>query len=581
MSNRLTSRNLPATLAERPTMAFVRDQIQADPKLSSRQKQETVSALRTMAKAVGRPLEELPANPLYLWDKINKVLPVAAGLTEARWRNVRSLVRFALKRTGLAFVPGRYREPLAPAWEDLFRLLNGGQRPYALSRLAHYGSVNGLLPEQVSDEVVRTFVEDLKAGGLGPKARRIHRETCVLWNRAATSIAAWPKQLLTVPDHRNFYVLPWTRFPESLKADFDAYMHHLGGGDILEDVDFRPLRPRSIQTRTSQLRQYLSALVHRGRDPQTLRSLADVVAVATVKDGLRFFLDRCGGKPSKSMLDIACVVKAMARHWAKVDDRHLGELKSICGSLKQRLKNHMPGTGPTRKSMERLRQFLDPRNVAAVVTLPQRIVAGLPKTGKPTRRQALEVQTALAIELLLMLPLRIKNLAELDLEAHITRSRPGGVVAVSFADEEVKNEFTIEAELPADTVNLLDLYLSRYRPVLLKEPSTALFPGQDCKEPKSAQRLGEQITECLKKRCGLLVHPHLFRHVAALTYLNANPGAYGLMRLVLGHKSVETTTRFYCGLEGPAALRSFDENVLKLREQLAPLVATRRSRRGK
>src|SRR5579885_214408 len=118
-------------------MAFVRDQIQADPKLSSRQKQETVSALRTMAKAVGRPLEELPANPLYLWDKINKVLPVAAGLTEARWRNVRSLVRFAWKRTGLAFVPVRYRDPLAPAWEDLFRLLNGGQRPYALSRLAH------------------------------------------------------------------------------------------------------------------------------------------------------------------------------------------------------------------------------------------------------------------------------------------------------------------------------------------------------------------------------------------------------------------------------------------------------------
>jgi hypothetical protein len=127
-----------------------------------------------------------------------------------------------------------------------------------------------------------------------------------------------------------------------LKADFDAYMRHLAGGDVLDEADFRPLQKTSIETRTQQLRRYLSALVHRGRDPQSLEFLADAVHIDTVKDGLRFLLDRSDGKPSKQMLDIACVVTAVARHWVKIDDRRLAGLKSICANIKQRLNGQTP-----------------------------------------------------------------------------------------------------------------------------------------------------------------------------------------------------------------------------------------------
>jgi hypothetical protein len=75
------------------------------------------------------------------------------------------------------------------------------------------------------------------------------------------------------------------------------------------------------------------------------------------------------------------------------------------------------------------------------------------------------------------------------------------------------------------------------------------------------------------------VHPHLFRHIAAKLFLDANPGAYGVIRLVHGHRSVETTTQFYCGAETSAAMRHYDEHVLKLREQFAPQ-PTRRRRAG-
>ena len=67
---------------------------------------------------------------------------------------------------------------------------------------------------------------------------------------------------------------------------------------------------------------------------------------------------------------------------------------------------------------------------------------------------------------------------------------------------------------------------------------------------------------------------------AAKLYLTQNPGAYGVIRLVHGHKSVETTTRHYCGTETAAAIKRYDEHVLRLREQhsAAPRKPRRRYR---
>ena len=55
------------------------------------------------------------------------------------------------------------------------------------------------------------------------------------------------------------------------------------------------------------------------------------------------------------------------------------------------------------------------------------------------------------------------------------------------------------------------------------------------------------------------------RHIAAKLFLDANPGAYEVVRRVLGHRSIDTTTCFYTGLETPAAVRHFDKTILHLR----------------
>ncbi len=64
---------------------------------------------------------------------------------------------------------------------------------------------------------------------------------------------------------------------------------------------------------------------------------------------------------------------------------------------------------------------------------------------------------------------------------------------------------------------------------------------------------------------GFEVNPHLFRHIGAQIYLRLNPGGYEVMRRVLGHKNMDTTSNFYAGLETLGAARHFDQEILKLR----------------
>lgn len=62
----------------------------------------------------------------------------------------------------------------------------------------------------------------------------------------------------------------------------------------------------------------------------------------------------------------------------------------------------------------------------------------------------------------------------------------------------------------------------------------------------------------IRQETGLQLNVHLFRHLAAKLFLAAHPGEYETVRLLLGHKSLATTVRIYCGLEQSDAMRRYD-----------------------
>lgn len=110
MSTPSTSR---ATAALPQTLADVLAAI-AGAELPERRKQDLASAVRSVARALGRSPEQVPADPRLLASRLAEIAPQTLGFSTARWNNIRSLLRAAL---GLvtAVAPGRHLSPLSPA----------------------------------------------------------------------------------------------------------------------------------------------------------------------------------------------------------------------------------------------------------------------------------------------------------------------------------------------------------------------------------------------------------------------------------------------------------------------------------
>lgn len=123
---------------------------------------------------------------------------------------------------------------------------------------------------------------------------------------------------------------------------------------------------------------------------------------------------------------------------------------------------------------------------------------------------------------------------------------------------EVKNKQPLEFKLAPDEVRTLELYLRKFRPLLVADGSSYLFPARQGGRKTPAQ-LADQIQRAIKRRIGLTVNVHLFRHLCAMLFLKAHPGEYETVRLLLGHSSLATTVRAYCGMERGDAVRRYDE----------------------
>jgi integrase len=133
---------------------------------------------------------------------------------------------------------------------------------------------------------------------------------------------------------------------------------------------------------------------------------------------------------------------------------------------------------------------------------------------------------------------------------------------VTIPAPEVKNGVDLDFELPDQSAELLRWYLTKERNAAAGD--NFLFPGASGSH-KDKDTLAIQINETVRNYTGFTVNPHLFRHIAAHTYLELHPGGYEVMRRVLGHKKMDTTSNFYAGLETRSAARHFGHEILKLR----------------
>ena len=91
--------------------------------------------------------------------------------------------------------------------------------------------------------------------------------------------------------------------------------------------------------------------------------------------------------------------------------------------------------------------------------------------------------------------------------------------------------------------------ISTISPGIVARPQSRLPVSRRAWRAQGLKTLGGQITKLIEREIGLAITPHQFRHAAAALILRTDPGNYELVRRVLGHKSLATTTSFYIGLE--------------------------------
>ncbi len=532
--------------------------------LTDLQKRDQASAVRTAARLIGAAPVELSAEPLMLRRALERVAPEAYGVSPARWANVRSLLGKALARCR-PMHSSRNPAPLLPEWEVLVGELPQN-RPPLVAMLRHL-SGNGIAPAQVTSADLEAYRNAILHDRLRKNPERTWETITWSWNASVRDTPGWPQ--LTIERHARLqtYTLPWSAFPPSLTADKDAYLRRLSGADLSEDGPVKALRPISLKMRDRQLRMAASALVLQGVDAAELTSLADLVTLDRFKLALQFYLDRNGGKAPPQLGNLAAGLKAVAEHWVRIDDGELLKMKKLVGRVTDGRR------GMTAKNRERLRPLDDPETVKAFLALPQRIHADVEKDKRAPRRRAIKAQMAAAIAILQAAPIRIANLARIDLRRNLIAR--GGCVYLIIHETETKNGEPVDVELPRSAVEIIAWYARDYRPLLVKAPTDALFPGEGAGS-KAIHWLGEQIGETVRRYTGLEFNAHLFRHAAGKIFLDQRPGEYEVVRRVLGHRSISTTVAIYTGAETRAAGALFASVVDNLRGPPAPARPDRR-----
>ena len=548
------------------TLAWVLHELPNIPDLSAQARQNLSSSIRRLCEVLERSPIKVPANLRALETLFERASPGALGLSSTRWRNIKSDVRRAVKLTVKHPPVPDTKVPLTDVWEALCQSAPNPTLIAVLRRFGRFCCARKIRPDQVTDSLMNDFIEYLDDHALSKSPERIQGDTIRAWNRYTAS-GGLPR--LTPINRSRAYIHKWEDFPPSLKRDVDAFHEACLKPDPF-DPDAPPqVKLSTIDQRDRMIRRFATAAVEQGGCANELVGLRALITPDRVKKALTFFYVRKGDKASTHAHEMAKLAVTIAKYWLKLDEEDVRKLRGYAKKLGTELKEVKPG-GLSEKNEARLRQFRDEGVLRKLFTLPDKIIAGeLKKT--PDSRSALRIQTALAIDILLVAPMRIENLRSLDRDDHFVRafSDKDPILQISIKAEDVKNNVELIYPVPDDVYDHLELYMNKYQPLLTNgHPSSLLFPGR-FGTAKAANSLRRNITNMIWKELGLHVNPHLFRHIAAHLFLGRNPGHYEDVRRILNHKSIQTTIDSYAGLEAVTSLKRYDDVVLDLKKGVA------------
>jgi hypothetical protein len=616
-------------------LADVLAHIEADNKLTPVAKRDLKSAVTRVAKWLNRGPSQTPADPAWLREQMADWNGARFGISDTSFSVVLSQLRRALALTAPSTprLP-RSKLPLLPEWHRLdaamrrywieyrnARDLPVGNNWLAIRLACFIGwcSEHAISPTDVGDETIVAFIDDIARTELRGRLEEKEIGLRKAWSHAVKHIPGWPDTPVSPtrkPCLKPLVALPEKAFAPSFIAEIDAYCANLGFlhvDDPSDDTDLsylerlrrrrkryrarlpdgqeafgrrlRPLAPTSLQAHRRILLMTATALVDR-----RIKRLEDIQAIADVAclDGAASVIDaleaRRGSKASSSPYPaflVTTLLAVIARCRIEIDPDELSAIRELEAELVT--ENNQPKNELTTKNRTRLAQFDDADNFALLISCSEmemdRLEAARRRKGHVTLAMARRAEAAIGNLILCSLPVRRRTLATTDWSRNFRApSRRGRTATLVYFPDQTKTKRALQVILESWKWHLLDLYWRLYRPFLPgADRSDYLFPGNTPTGHKAFSSLARGIVQFVRRRTGLVMNLHLWRHLMGAALLEEHKDVH-LVEELLGHVPGSRATRRYVELKAKWSAQALDK-ITDARRQRGRYLHTKRQRK--
>ena len=545
------------------------------------------TALNTAAKALAPHRASAPAFVEMNCRSLSRLLqaaPATFGLSAGRMTSLCSELRAILRRLG-RHEPDRRGAGLESAALLACHQALPPHRQLATIDFMRFLDTEMIAPEAADGDTLHAYQTHRTERTLCADPADRARQVASAWNWACQSVPDWPGQTLTRTGRTDRYSFPFDTYPRSFEEDVQRYANRLRGDDldhIFKKNPFRddgrptrrfqrPLRPASINSRLWFVRIAAGALVISGVDQTQLSSLRDLIfPLDRCETILRFFIKRQGnGVRSRPMTErIGKTLVLLARDYCCLPEDDVATIAAWSKEFKLPAPN-----GLTDKNTRRLRALMEPRARAMLLWFPQELMRRAALLNDKPEEAARLAMYAVAMEILLICPMRRENLVGLRLDHHLYRPDPRRrqLTHIIINADAVKNSNPIQWPLPAESARLIETFRTHHRQHLVDPGNPYLFGTGD--KRRNAQHVGEWLAAAVTRALGVAFNVHLARHFAAWNFLRSNPGQYEIIRQVLGHRNLAVTMAYYVGLEADSAAQHFDATVLRDRQAMRKIAA--------
>ncbi len=559
-----------------PTLADVRAALNSNRSIPDTRRRRIDNALNSVWRWSGLTLKEIPATMPALRQVMTRIEPAAHGVKRPTVNNARNLVMHAMKESGIVPELESYRSQrrsLSPAWDIVSARLETKQEKYTLWPLVRYLSDQGVAPKAVGDEHFQSFITYNSQTSFRANQHTATRNAALHWNKLRLRCPDLQLQELTPPAsklRRLKYAM--CDFQQSFQQSVQDYHSWLLGDDAF--ADNARAKVASPNTAGGYIRK-----IHRAGNV-----LAEALGTVDEIDDLRVFIvpanykrilaglhsvDKSAQKTETFQTGV--LLFQIAKDWFHCDADHLAELAKVRKKLRR------PQMVMTEKNKKLVTQFDDPAVLKRLFEAPTTMWSDMKRNRRLSHRFRLAMaQAAIAVAILTYMPLRLNNLTALKFGENIIL-RSGGTSSLIIPAEATKAGRAIEFDIPQDlAAMIIEFYAEIALSALGKHPAW-LFCRTDG-EGKGFAQVRTLVQTYFKKYVGFHMNPHAFRHLCAKLILDANPGAHTLVQELLGHKSIETSTAFYAGLNSRRAGRHHAELIRTELTREAPALPRRRRR---